>query len=475
MASSRSSLDQNLSCPVCLEVFKDPVILSCGHSFCRTCLQQTWTQSRERECPVCRRRPSREQPLPDVTLRNVCESYKLEQKERPGRRGSAPESARCALHCERLSLFCVDDETMVCVQCVSQDHQSHSFCSLSKAAGLHKETFLSHLTNLEKTLQDFRKVKDVRDLMAAHVKFQAKRTEQQIKEEFEMLHLFLRTEEEVRISALRKEEQEKSQMMKKSTEELEGQIEEISTRIRESEDKLKDDVLFLQDLKGATERAQYTAPNPKPDAGALIDVAKHLGNLRYRVWEKMKDLSPYFPVVLDPNTANACLSVSADLSSVSFSTENPQLPDNPERMSGYEGVLGPEGFSSGTHSWVVEVGESEDWIVGVAEESVSRKEGCMAVPENGFYCIWRWENEFAAATALNATEKIATSSAPKRIRVSFNWEEGQVTFSNADTNKDLYTFTHTFKKKVYPYFYNNSKNPLRVLPFQISTNASTSL
>uniref|UniRef100_A0A671QLE1 RING-type domain-containing protein n=1 Tax=Sinocyclocheilus anshuiensis TaxID=1608454 RepID=A0A671QLE1_9TELE len=31
-----------LSCPVCCEIFKDPVLLSCSHSFCQECLQQFW-------------------------------------------------------------------------------------------------------------------------------------------------------------------------------------------------------------------------------------------------------------------------------------------------------------------------------------------------------------------------------------------------------------------------------------------------
>uniref|UniRef100_A0A8B9JSX1 Uncharacterized protein n=1 Tax=Astyanax mexicanus TaxID=7994 RepID=A0A8B9JSX1_ASTMX len=467
MAASRQSLRKDLSCPVCYDVFNDPVILSCGHSFCKTCIKKCWTQNPGRECPFCRRRSSKEEPAPDLALRNTCESY-LQQKKKE--EGSRSQGALCSLHSENLNLFCVDDEKLVCGKCIAEDHQNHSFCSIGKAADSRKETLQTHLTALEKKLQMFKNVREINDEVAAHIKSQYLQTEEQIKEEFEKLHQFLRTEEEVRISALRDEEEEKSQRMKRSLDELDKQIKEIRMRIKETENKLKDDASFLKDFKTTAERAQYSAPDPKPDSGALIDVAKHLQNLRYRVWERMKSYCPYYPVVLDPNTANPSLSISANLTSVSTSTEEHQLPDNPERMSGYKGVLGSEGFSSGTHSWVVDVGGSENWILGVAEESVSRKESCQAIPENGFYTIWRRENEIVAGMS-DSGEKIATSPNIRRICVTFNWDKRQITFSNAENNRALYTFKHKFKKKMYPYFYNNSKNPLKLQPIQISITA----
>uniref|UniRef100_A0A8C8EQ10 RING-type domain-containing protein n=1 Tax=Oncorhynchus tshawytscha TaxID=74940 RepID=A0A8C8EQ10_ONCTS len=46
--------EDDLSCAVCCDIFKDPVILSCSHSFCKACLQEYCRGKAEKESPFLR-------------------------------------------------------------------------------------------------------------------------------------------------------------------------------------------------------------------------------------------------------------------------------------------------------------------------------------------------------------------------------------------------------------------------------------
>uniref|UniRef100_A0A3Q4GK57 RING-type domain-containing protein n=1 Tax=Neolamprologus brichardi TaxID=32507 RepID=A0A3Q4GK57_NEOBR len=55
-ANALEELQSELTCPVCLELFHDPVILECGHHFCQVCIIQCWEAKADElsSCPKCR-------------------------------------------------------------------------------------------------------------------------------------------------------------------------------------------------------------------------------------------------------------------------------------------------------------------------------------------------------------------------------------------------------------------------------------
>ena len=75
---------------------------------------------------------------------------------------------------------------------------------------------------------------------------------------------------------------------------LDRDILTISNNIRDTEEELEaGHISFMQNYKTTMERVQLTPEYPELVSGALIDVAKHLGNLTFRVWNKMKDIVSY--------------------------------------------------------------------------------------------------------------------------------------------------------------------------------------
>ncbi|XP_060785192.1 E3 ubiquitin-protein ligase TRIM39-like [Neoarius graeffei] len=464
MASKFS--EEDFSCPVCCEIFKDPVILLCSHSVCKVCLQQFWETKGSRECPLCRRKSSVAQPPINLALKNLCETFLQERSQR----SSSGSETVCSLHSEKLKLFCLDHQQPVCLVCRdSRKHTNHKFCPIDEAVTDCKEKLKTALKPLQEKLKIFKDCKLNWSQTAEHIKIQTQYTESQIKEEFEKLHQFLRDEEAFRITALREEEEQKSQMMKEKIEKLSKDISSLSDTIKAIEEEMgAEDVSFLENYKATVKRAQSTLQHPEELSGALIHVAKHLANLQFRVWEKMQYTVQYTPVTLDPNTAHPELIVSDDLKSVRRSNEKQKLPDNPERFDEYLCILESEGFNSGTHCWDVEVGDCTRWSVGVMTESAQRKGGIIS--RSGLWCVRYYDGKYYAASTPHTDTQLSVTQKLQRIRVKLDWDRGKLSFSDPLTNTHLHTFTHTFTDKLLPVL--GVFGSIKILPLECSVRVN---
>ncbi|XP_030639304.1 tripartite motif-containing protein 35-like [Chanos chanos] len=461
MASKAVVSVEDLTCPVCCDIFRDPIVLSCSHSLCKVCLQQFWNTKGSQECPVCRRRSSKDHPLRNLALKNLCETFLRERSQR----SSSGSEEFCSLHNEKLKLFCLKDKQPVCLVCRdSEKHTKHKFRPIDEAAPGYRDELKTTVKSLKEKLKIFKKVKMTYKKTAEHIKIQGQNTERQIKEEFEELHQFLRDEEAARITALREEEEQKRQMMKEKIEEMSREISSLSGTIRAIEEELgTSDVSFLMNFKSTMKRAQCTLQDPEMLSGALINVAKHLGNLKFRVWEKMQDIVQYTPVILDPNTASPCLILSKDLTSLRNSDMKQQIPDNPERIDEYPCALGSEGFNSGTHCWDVDVGNSTFWGLGVTTESNQRKGKTFF--STGIWSVLLYDGKYWSKESGGSWTPLMVNNKLQRIRMELDWDRGKLSFSDPLNNTYLHTFTLTFTERMFPYLGNHCKlSRLRILP-----------
>ncbi|ROK54649.1 Tripartite motif-containing protein 16 [Anabarilius grahami] len=259
-----------------------------NHSFCKECLQQFWRSNNTQECPVCRKRSSRDEPPCNLVLKNLCESF---LKERNKRHSSGSEEI-CSLHSEKLKLFCLEDKQPVCLVCRdSQQHDNHKFRPISEAVSSSKEELNKALKSLQEKIQHNEKMKGEFEKTVQHIKSQAEHTDRQIKQQFGKLHQFLRDEEEATITALREEEEQKKQMMKEKLEEMNRHISALSHTMKDMEEMMKaNDICFLKKFPASMERVQISQPDPQMASGVLIHVPRYLGNLQLKVWKKMQDI-----------------------------------------------------------------------------------------------------------------------------------------------------------------------------------------
>nr|XP_055053257.1 E3 ubiquitin-protein ligase TRIM38-like isoform X2 [Misgurnus anguillicaudatus] len=98
--------EDHYRCSVCTEVFKNPVSIPCGHSYCKHCIEIYWSKPTQAECyacPQCRKR-FRDRPVLNV---NVALVKLIEERQRAGFSPALPDhcyarpkDVLCSMSCD---------------------------------------------------------------------------------------------------------------------------------------------------------------------------------------------------------------------------------------------------------------------------------------------------------------------------------------------------------------------------------------
>ena len=163
-SSGLLKLEEQLTCHVCLDLYTNPKILPCHHSFCHECLEGL-PQEREARgdtyylsCPTCRQRT--EVPREGVgafpvafTLNNLKEiTQSLKNKV------SDPQQVTCNDHDKPLDMFCVTCETVICYYCAIRTHEDHKHALVSDCYPKHYQMLHDSLKPVKGKKEALKKV-----------------------------------------------------------------------------------------------------------------------------------------------------------------------------------------------------------------------------------------------------------------------------------------------------------------------------
>uniref|UniRef100_A0A8C4WR42 Zinc finger protein RFP-like n=1 Tax=Gopherus evgoodei TaxID=1825980 RepID=A0A8C4WR42_9SAUR len=430
------SLQEEATCPICLEYFTEPVTLECGHNFCRACIAQCWEGSdTDISCPQCRETVQQRNLRPNRQLANVEIVKRLSLQAAKGARGDGV----CGEHQEALKLFCEEDQSPICVICrESRAHRAHTVVPIQEAAQEYKEKIQAYLKALREEREKLLGFKVTEKGKCQEYLKQTQTERQKIVSEFQELREFLEEQERLLLAQLEKLDEEIVRIQNENVSKLSEQISRLSELISEMEGKCqKPGSEFLKDVRSTFSRCEKgKVQQPEGISAELEEQVSGFSQKTIVLLEALRKFKAN--VTLDPDTAQLRLVLSEDRKSVRYGDTRQDLPDNPQRFDTDFCVLGCEGFTSGRHCWEVEVEDGQCWAVGVARESVGRKGGISYSPEGGIWAVLRWMGQFQVLTS--PVTPLPLSWVPSRIQVCLDCDRGQVTFIDAGDEAPIFTF-----------------------------------
>ncbi|XP_077122669.1 E3 ubiquitin/ISG15 ligase TRIM25-like [Ranitomeya variabilis] len=511
MASA--DLRDELLCSICLSTFKDPVMLRCGHNFCRVCIGRvldTQDGSGVYSCPVCREEfQQRPALMRNLYLHNVAERFLITQPEQEEITGicctycvdspvpavrscllceasmcdkhlrshskspehvlsdpsTSLEKRKCSVHKKILEYYCTEDAACTCVSCsLAGEHRGHQVELLDEASKKKNKlrNVLQKLTTKRKETEE-----KVRSLEERRRKAQEKAAGEAERVTALCTDIRRRVDdlEKKVLSEISRQEKEESLPLSALIHQLEIKKDELSRKMRHIEElcNMTDPLTVLQepdtgDLCDPEEEGgdEDTGGHDKqPHDGDDLDVAV-ISHTLHTLCDVISGIRSGIyvegpaDILLDVTTADNYLLISDDLKTATETGEEQKRPETAERFQGYNQVMSRRGFTSGRHYWDVESRKSGDWRVGMCYPSIDRRgDQSLIGYNNKSWSLERSNNQYSVRHDREVI-RLPDKICSDRVRICLDYEVGQLSFYElCDPIRHLHTFTATFSKPLH--------------------------
>ncbi|XP_037378709.1 tripartite motif-containing protein 5-like isoform X1 [Talpa occidentalis] len=478
------SIQEEVTCPICLDLLKEPLSLDCGHSFCRACItannkESAATQEEKSSCPVCRISYEPGHLRPNRHLANIAEQLRGVKMNPEGEQ----KKELCVRHGEKLLLFCKQDGKVICLLCErSQEHRDHQTFLIEEIVKEYQEKLEGALDQMREKLQKAGHLEAQVTKRRISWKSQIQSERQSVQAKFAKLRGLMDSAEQMELQKLNKEEEVILHKLAEDESELVQQNQLIEDLISDLEHRLEaSDIDMLQDVTDIIQRCwHFTLKEPKtfPEQARRVYQAPDMRGMLRGLTDLASVRFYWVDVTLNRAINGHCVAISANKRELRYLCDN-----NPVTNGNFYydySVVGSPLLTNGKHYWEVDVSKKSSWILGVCGEN--HYKACalkfnMRVHEStfkqDFYAGLQparniWAIGLENRSEYRAFDKDTNSQEPKilslsmtvppsRVGVFLDCEVGTVSFYNVTNHGSLiYEYSKCcFPKSILPYL-----NPL---------------
>ena len=284
----------NLSCPVCYQLFKNPKYLPCHHSYCEQCLEKMQVQSNKIICPECRKEAivppggvkdlddsvlinrlvdestlkrkvegkaevkcdkcHEENPVatfcPDCTLHVCNEDHKHSKEhcspltELRSKKDVAIQPTSKVMMCRKhdieLLFYCETCDQLVCVYCAVKDHNGHNHDTVENMIDKHRQELKKITAPVEEIIEALSDTHDNIEMMRKKIRQQGNEVNKNIDQYYD--------------GVIQKLMKQKEQLKQQVHDTVSQKVKAVTTQLEEVE-YVQAEALSMKELNDAMEKS----------------------------------------------------------------------------------------------------------------------------------------------------------------------------------------------------------------------------